>query len=81
MCRINQLLLIITSLLDYVPTIIICVLAMSKGYKVLQYDNLIFFVHRIRRALSNILKQLDNSVGNLVSTNSSASRAPEESLG
>ena len=40
-----------------------------------------FWLHSIRRALSSILKQLDQSVGNLVSTNSSAIRAPEEALG
>ena len=40
-----------------------------------------FWLYSIRCALSSILKQLDQSVGNLVSTNSSAIRAPEEALG
>ena len=43
--------------------------------------SLFFWLYSIRRALSNILKHLDQSVGNSVSTNSSAIRAPEEALG
>ena len=43
--------------------------------------SLFFWLYSIRCALSSILKQLDQSVGNLVSTSSSAIRAPEEALG
>ena len=43
--------------------------------------SLSFWLYSICCALSSILKQLDQSVGNLVSTNSSAIRVPEEALG
>ena len=54
---------------------------MSFYFQLCLHFSLLFWLYSIRCALSTVLKQLDQSVGNLVSANSSAIRAPEEALG